>query len=251
MNIAAFRYGRRAVVDPAAVEALVAPKPQEDNDSLRLSQTFAETVERRVAFLTAYQSKRYARRYRRLVEMVQATEAEKAPGNTGLSEAVARYLFKLMAYKDEYEVARLYTNTSFVERVKNTFDGDNLRFEFHLAPPLLAKADPVTGEPKKMSFGPWLLKVFAVLAKLKFLRGTPLDPFGYTTERRTERRLISEYVAELDEIVERLAPNNHDVAVALASLPEKIRGFGPIKVRHLAAAEAEEAALLEQLRSGA
>jgi len=251
MNIAAFRYGRRAAVDPAAVEALVAPRPQEESDSLRLSQSFAETVERRVAFLTAYQSARYARRYRRTVEKLQAAEAEKTPGMTGLAEAVARYLFKLMAYKDEYEVARLYTDTSFVERVKNTFDGDNLRFEFHLAPPMLAKADPVTGEPKKMSFGPWLLKVFAVLAKFKFLRGTPLDPFGYTAERRTERRLISEYVAELDEIIERLTPNNHAVAVVLATLPEKIRGFGPIKMRHLAAAKAEEAALLEQFRSGA
>ncbi len=93
---------------------------------------------------------------------------------------MARYLFKLMAYKDEYEVARLYTDTSFVERVRSTFAGDKLRFEFHMAPPLLAKRDPVTGEPKKMSFGPWMLKAFAVLAKFKFLRGTPLDPFGYT-----------------------------------------------------------------------
>jgi indolepyruvate ferredoxin oxidoreductase len=249
MNIAAFRYGRRAVVDPAAVEALVAPRPQEDNDSLRLSQTFAETVERRGTFLTSYQSKRYARRYRRLVEKLQAAEAEKAPGMSGLAEAVARYLFKLMAYKDEYEVARLYTDTSFVQRVKSTFDGDNLRLEFHLAPPLLAKRDPLTGEPKKISFGPWLLKAFAVLAKFKFLRATPLDPFGYTTERRTERKLIAEYVAVLDEIIERLTPDNHRVAVALAALPEKIRGFGPVKMRHLAAARAEEAVLRQQFGS--
>jgi len=250
MNIAAFRYGRRAVVDPAAVEALVAPRPQEDNDSLRLSQSFDETVERRVKFLTAYQSNRYARRYRRFVEKVQAAEAEKAPGMSGLAEAVARYLFKLMAYKDEYEVARLYTDTSFVERVKNSFDGDNLRLEFHLAPPLFAKPDPITGEPKKMSFGPWLLKAFAVLAKFKFLRGTPLDPFGYTGERRTERRVVAEYECLLAEIIERLTPDNHVVAVALAALPEKIRGFGPIKARHLVAANAEEAVLCEQFRAG-
>ena len=250
MNIAAFRYGRYAVVDPAAVEALVAPRPQENNDSLRLSQTFAETVERRVTFLTAYQSARYARRYRTIVAKVQAAEAEKAPGMSGLAEAVARYLFKLMAYKDEYEVARLYTETSFVERVQNTFDGDNLRFEFHLAPPLLARRDPLTGEPKKMSFGPWLLKVFAVLAKFKFLRATPLDPFGYAAERRTERRLVSEYLDGLDEIVGHLTPLNHGVAVALAALPEKIRGFGPVKARHLVATKAEEAILREQFRTG-
>jgi indolepyruvate ferredoxin oxidoreductase len=227
MNVAAFRYGRRAVVDPAALEALVKPAPELVNDSLKLSQSFAETVDRRVAFLTAYQSARYARRYRKWVEKVKAAEAMKAPGQCALSEAVARYLFKLMAYKDEYEVARLYTDTSFVDRVKSTFDGGNLRFEFHLAPPLLARRDKVTGEPKKMSFGPWLLGAFRVLKKFKVLRGTPLDPFGYTAERRTERRLIAEYCELLRELCERLTPENHAVAVGLTSLPEKIRGFGP------------------------
>ena len=243
MNVAAFRYGRRAVVDPAALEALVKPAPELANDSLKLSQSFAETVDRRETFLTAYQSARYARRYRALVEKMRNAEAIKAPGQTALSEAVARYLFKLMAYKDEYEVARLYTDTSFVERVKSGFEGDNLRFEFHLAPPLLARRDKVTGEPKKMSFGPWMLGVFRVLAKFKFLRGTPFDPFGYTAERRTERRLIAEYYDLLADVAERLTPDNHHLAVALAALPEKIRGFGHVKQRHLAAAKAEEKAL--------
>jgi indolepyruvate ferredoxin oxidoreductase len=238
------------VVDPAALEALVKPAAELVNDSLKLSQSFAETVDRRVAFLTAYQSARYARRYRKWVEKVKAAEAMKAPGQCALSEAVARYLFKLMAYKDEYEVARLYTDTSFVERVKSTFDGGNLRFEFHLAPPLLARRDKVTGEPKKMSFGPWLLGAFRVLKKFKVLRGTPLDPFGYTAERRTERRLISEYSAIMADIVEHLTPSNHRLAVELASLPEKIRGFGHVKRRHITAAKAEETALREQFRSG-
>jgi indolepyruvate ferredoxin oxidoreductase len=250
MNLAAFNYGRRAAVDPAAVQALVAPRPQEDNDALKISQSFAETVERREAFLTAYQSRRYARRYARRVEKVRAAEAEKASGQSGLAEAVARYLFKLMAYKDEYEVARLYTDTSFIERVKSSFDGD-LRFEFHLAPPLLAKNDPATGEPKKMSFGPWMLKAFAVLAKFRFLRGTPLDPFAYSADRRTERQLIADYEALLDTIVTELTPENHQIAVALASVPEKIRGYGPVKQRHLVAAKAEEASLREQFRTGA
>jgi indolepyruvate ferredoxin oxidoreductase len=251
MNIAAFRYGRRAAIDPAALEALVAPRPQEANDSLRLSQSFGETVGRRVEFLTAYQSKRYARRYRAWVDQVQAAEAQRTPGQSGLSEAVARYLFKLMAYKDEYEVARLYTDTSFVERVKSTFAGDNLRFEFHLAPPMLAKRDPRTGEPKKMSFGPWLLSAFKVLSKFKFLRGTPLDPFGYTAERRLERKLIADYLALLETIIAELTTANHHTAVALASIPEKIRGFGPVKQRHLTAAKAEEAALREQFGNSA
>ena len=246
MNVAAFRYGRRAAVDPAAVEALVKPAPELANDSLKLSQSFAETVDRRVAFLTAYQSARYARRYRDWVEKVRAAEANKAPGQCALTESVARYLFKLMAYKDEYEVARLYTDTSFVERVHSTFDGDNLRVEFHLAPPLLARRDPLTGEPKKMSFGPWLIGVLRVLAKFKFLRGTPFNPFGYSAERKTERSLVADYEKLLSEIVDRLTPGNHPVAVELASIPEKIRGFGPVKERHLIAAKAEEAALREQ-----
>ncbi len=250
-NIAAFRWGRRAAANPAAIQALLQPKADAENDSLKLSQSFAETVDRRVAFLTAYQSARYARRYLDWVEKVKTAEANKAPGQCALSEAVARYLFKLMAYKDEYEVARLYTDTAFVERVKSTFDGDSLRLEFHLAPPLLARRDKVTGEPKKISFGPWLLGAFRVLAKFKALRGTPLDPFGYTVERRTERRLIAEYCDLLREFCERLTPDNHHVAVALAALPEKIRGFGHVKQRHISAAQAEEAALREQFGAGA
>jgi indolepyruvate ferredoxin oxidoreductase len=245
MNLAAFSYGRRAAVDPAAVEALVTPQPRLENDSLKLSQSFDETVERRIKFLTAYQSARYARRYRAWVDKVRAAEALKVPGQTELAESVARYLFKLMAYKDEYEVARLYSDTSFVERVKGSFDGD-LRLEFHLAPPLLARKDKTTGEPKKMSFGPWMLTAFAALAKFKFLRGTPLDIFGYSAERKTERGLIKDYEALLADILDRLTPQNHATAVALASLPEKIRGFGHVKQRHLTAAKAEEAALREQ-----
>ena len=251
MNIAAFRYGRRAAVDPGKLESLVKPQPELENDSLKLSQSFDETVERRVAFLTAYQSARYARRYRKWVEKIRAVEAEKVPGQCGLVEAVARYLFKLMAYKDEYEVARLYSDTSFVERVKSSFDGDNLRLEFHLAPPLLARTDKATGEPKKMSFGPWMLNVFGVLAKFKFLRGTPLDPFGYSQERRTERQLIKDYEKLLATIMAELTPYNHQAAVGLAALPEKIRGFGPVKMRHLAIVRAEELALYEHFRSGA
>ncbi|KQZ02183.1 indolepyruvate ferredoxin oxidoreductase [Pseudolabrys sp. Root1462] len=251
MNIQAFRYGRRAAVDPAALEKLVAPPADEANDSLKFSQSFAETVDRRVAFLTAYQSAGYAARYRAAVDKVAAAEAAKTAGQTALSEAVARYLFKLMAYKDEYEVARLYTDTGFIERVKGQFAPGNLRFEFHLAPPILAKHDPSTGEPKKMSFGPWMLKAFGVLAKFKFLRGTPLDPFGYTEERKTERALVREYLAKLDDLVADLTPANYPAAVAIASIPEKIRGYGPVKARSLKVARAEEKGLWDQFRSGA
>jgi indolepyruvate ferredoxin oxidoreductase len=251
MNLAAFRLGRRAAADPAALEKLMKHAPEVGDDALKLSQSFAETVGRRAEFLTAYQDASYARRYRNWVEKVRTVEAEKAPGQCGLAEAVARYLFKLMAYKDEYEVARLYADTSFLDRVKSSFDGDKLSFEFHLAPPLLARRDPATGEPRKMSFGPWMLTVFRVLAKLKFLRGTAFDLFGHSKERRTERRLIADYEYLLGEICEFLTPGNHRFAVGLAAIPEKIRGYGPVKERHLAAAKAEEATLREQFLSGA
>ena len=180
---------------------------------------------------------------------VRAAEAAKAPGKCGLAEAVARNLFKLMAYKDEYEVARLYSDGAFLRQAAAEFDG-KLRFTFHLAPPLLAKRDPATGEPRKMTFGPWMMRVFGLLAKLKFLRGTAFDPFGRSEERRTERKLVADYEAMLDEVLGKLTAENHHLAVGLAAIPEKIRGFGHVKARHLAAAKADEAALLDQFRSG-
>ena len=250
MNLAAFHWGRRAALDRDAVEALAKPKAEDRDENRTLSQSFEETVERRVAFLTAYQNAAYAARYRALVDKVKAAESEKAPGQCGLAEAVARYLFKLMAYKDEYEVARLYTDGNFLKQVANELGGDNLRFEFHLAPPLLARPDPATGEPRKISFGPWMMSAFKLLARCKFLRGTPFDIFGYSDERKTERKLIADYEAMLDEVLAKLTPDNHPLAVGLAAIPEKIRGFGPVKARHLVAAKADEAALLEQFRSG-
>jgi indolepyruvate ferredoxin oxidoreductase len=246
-NVAAFRWGRRAAADPAAVEALA--KPKEIDEARELSQSFAEMVGRRVAYLTAYQNAAYAARYRILVEQAKAAEAARAPGKCGLAEAVARYLFKLMAYKDEYEVARLYSDGAFAKQVKAAFDGD-LKFEFHLAPPLFARRDKETGLPRKMTFGPWMMGAFGWLARFKFLRGTALDPFGYSAERKTERKLIADYEAMLAEALARLNAENHHVAVGLAVIPEKIRGFGHVKQRHLIAAKADEAALLEQLRAG-
>jgi indolepyruvate ferredoxin oxidoreductase len=250
MNKAAFEWGRRAVVEPAVVEALVKPAPEATSDARTLSQSFDEVVARRVAFLTAYQNASYAARYRRLVEKAQAAEAARAPGKTGLADAVARYLFKLMAYKDEYEVARLYSDGAFVKQVNSELGGERLRFHVHLAPPLLARRDKATGEPKKMTFGPWIFPLFALLAKFKVLRGTAFDPFGYSTERKTERALVRDYEALLDEVLAKLDAGNHHIAVGLAAIPEKIRGFGHVKLRHLKAAKADEAVLLDQFRAG-
>ena len=250
MNKAAFEWGRRAVVEPAVVEALVKPAPEATSDARTLSQSFDEVVARRVAFLTAYQNAAYAARYRRLVEKTQAAETARAPGKTGLADAVARYLFKLMAYKDEYEVARLYSDSAFVKQVNSELGGEHLRFHVHLAPPLLARRDKATGEPKKMTFGPWIFPLFALLAKFKVLRGTAFDPFGYSTERKTERALVRDYEALLDEVLAKLDAGNHHIAVGLAAIPEKIRGFGHVKMRHLKAAKADEAVLLDQFRAG-
>jgi indolepyruvate ferredoxin oxidoreductase len=248
MNHAAFRWGRRAAVDIAGVEALA--RPAAVDPTRQLSASFDEMVARRVEFLTAYQNAAYADRYRRRVAAAKAAEAARAPGKSGFAEAVARYLFKLMAYKDEYEVARLYSDPAFLRQVRNEVDGDDLRLTFHLAPPLLARRDKATGEPRKMTFGPWMMSVFRPLAKLKFLRGTAFDLFGYTADRRTERQLVRDYEALLDELIARLSPDNHHLAVGLAAIPEKIRGFGPVKMRHLTAAKADEAALLDQFRAG-
>jgi indolepyruvate ferredoxin oxidoreductase len=248
MNISAFRFGRRVVADPAAIDKLAAPAGA-TTDARDLSQSFDEMVERRVAYLTAYQDAAYAKRYRDRIDAVKAAEAGKAPGKCELAEAVARNLFKLMAYKDEYEVARLYGDGAFLRQVAQEFDGERLRFSFHLAPPLLARRDPRTGVPRKITFGPWMLTGFKLLLRLKFLRGTAFDPFGYSAERRLERKLIADYEATLDELLAKLDADNHHLAVAIAAIPEKIRGFGHVKARHLAAAKADETTLLDQFRS--
>ena len=248
LNITAFRFGRCAAADPGAVEKLVAPAAP-TTDARTLSQSFDEMVARRVAYLTAYQNAAYAKRYRDQVDAAKAAEAAKAPGKCGFAEAVARNLFKLMAYKDEYEVARLYGDGSFLRQVAKEFDGERLRFSFQLAPPLLARPDPKTGVPRKITFGPWMLASFKLLMRFKFLRGTILDPFGYSAERRLERKLIADYEATLTELLAGLDADNHHLAVGIAAIPEKIRGFGHVKRRHLAAAKADEATLLDQFRS--
>ncbi len=248
MNLAAFTWGRRAAAEPELIASVIG-EMKAPTESRKLSETLDEVIERRVGFLSGYQSRRYARRFSTLVERVRAAEDKAVPGSTVLTDVVARSLFKLMAYKDEYEVARLYTNGHFAKQVASAFEGDNLRYEFHMAPPVLAKKDPVTGLPRKMSFGPWMLKAMGVLAKFKALRGTPLDVFGYTHERRTERQLIREFEGRIEEIVARLNAGNHATAVGLASIPQKIRGFGHIKERNLKAAKAEEADLLAKFRA--
>ena len=247
MNQAAFLWGRRAAVDLAAIERLIAPKA-EIAATTKISATLEETVARRVEFLTGYQNAAYAEKYRNLVERVRQAEATRTKGRTGLSEAVARYYFKLLAYKDEYEVARLYADPAFMQKIKSQFEGD-YKLHFHLAPPLLAKRDPVTGELRKAEYGTWVFTAFKLLAKLRGLRGTAFDIFGYTQERRMERQLIGEYEATIEELVGKLSSDNHALAVKIASIPEEIRGYGHVKERNLGIAKAKQADLLAAFRS--
>ena len=243
-NLRAFDWGRAAAHDLEAVRRQLAPAQVIE---LKRASTLDELVARRVEFLTGYQNAAYAKRYADLVERVRKVESDRLGGATRLTEAVARYYFKLLAIKDEYEVARLHSDPAFQQKIAAQFEGD-YKLNFHLAPPLLAKPDPVTGKVKKITFGPWMLSAFGVLARLRFLRGTALDVFGRTEERRMERALIGEYETLVDELLSRLSADNHALTVELASLPEEIRGYGHVKARNVEVARSRQAALMARLR---
>jgi indolepyruvate ferredoxin oxidoreductase len=246
MNKAAFLWGRHEAVNSAAVEAIAAPL-RAGIATQPLARSLDEIIERRAAYLTAYQNATYAKRYRDLVARAREAERVTASGCDALTEAVARYYFKLLAIKDEYEVGRLYSDGSFTKQLAAAFENAP-RLEFHLAPPLLGRKN-AQGEPVKTSFGPWMMGLFRLLAKLKWLRGTAFDIFGYTKDRRVERKLIGDYESLMGEVLQNLSADNHAIAVALALIPEKSRGFGHVKMRHLEAAKAEEQMLLEQFRT--
>jgi indolepyruvate ferredoxin oxidoreductase len=243
-NKAAFEWGRRCAHDLPQVQALF--KAAQVIEFVR-KPSLDEMLKKRVEFLTGYQDAAYAATYQAFVDKVRAAEAPLAKG-TALTEAVARYLFKLMAYKDEYEVARLHTDPAFVARIDAMFEGD-YKLVHHLAPPLTAKRND-KGELQKRPFGPWMRTAFGVLAKLKGLRGGALDPFGKTEERRTERQLIRDYRACIEELLKGLNAANVAQAAEIARLPEEIRGYGHVKERHLAAARAKWDGLMVRWRQG-
>ncbi|MGI9334712.1 MAG: indolepyruvate ferredoxin oxidoreductase family protein [Gammaproteobacteria bacterium] len=251
-NQRAFDWGRCYVTDPKQVEKAggraptvvrIEPQPRDQLNAL---------IERNAAHLAAYQDDRYARRYRDLVESVRASVEALTPGRSGLipdrsglTRAVAENYARLMAYKDEYEVARLYTDPAFMEQLANTFE-PGYTLEFHLSPPLLARVDPQTGRPSKSRYGPWMMRAFHLLARLKRLRATPFDPFRYTRERKLERRLIADYESNVTKLLEGLSQDNYAVAVAIARLPEEVRGFGPVKLAAIDRAREREAELWAQ-----
>ncbi|MDP6873991.1 MAG: 2-oxoacid:acceptor oxidoreductase family protein, partial [Alphaproteobacteria bacterium] len=245
MNRRAFALGRLAAEDLDQVTKMAQPAMPEP---AKAAETLDEMIARRAAYLTEYQDADYAAQYTAFVRQVETAEQNKGKGMTGLGEAVAQNLFKLMAYKDEYEVARLYSGEAFENALRQQFDGA-LRLKFHLAPPLLARRDPDSGHLIKREYGPWVMTAFKLLAKMKGLRGGTWDIFGRTEERRAERAAIPAYRGVLEELLAGLTPDNHALAKEIANLPAKIRGFGHIKERSQKAAAAEQIQLLEAWRN--
>jgi indolepyruvate ferredoxin oxidoreductase len=237
-NKAAFEWGRRAAHDWASVEQLLTPA---QTIEFKKRDSLQDMIAKRVEFLTNYQNGAYAQEYKAFVEKVSAA------GNAQLTEAVTKYLFKLMAYKDEYEVARLHTDTVFHDKVKNLFEG-NVKLSYHLAPPLLAKKNS-KGELQKQPYGAWMLTAFKLLAKLKGLRGTAFDIFGKTEERKMERALIAEYRTSIEKLLPALNAANASTAVEIARIPEQIKGFGHVKERNVVAARAKWSKLEEEFLS--
>ncbi|MBV8500984.1 MAG: indolepyruvate ferredoxin oxidoreductase family protein [Paucibacter sp.] len=236
-NKTAFALGRLAMAAPEALDRLGGAAAEAP-----LAQDLDSLVKRRVEHLTAYQDAAYAQRYVALVNRVR--EAEAQLGSTRLSEAVARYYAKLLAIKDEWEVARLYTDGRFLDAMKHQFQSWE-HISFHMAPPLLAKPGK-DGRVAKMEMGPWMMTVLRVMARLRPLRGTWLDPFARTQERRMERTLITEYEALIDSLLASLSADKLELAVRLASLPEKIRGYGHVKLANVASARAQATELLDR-----
>ena len=265
MSLAAFRWGRMAVADRAFVDAEIArgaavsaseaaAHPQLSAAARAIVDTVGakgETkrlLEVRVPDLIDYQDEAYARRYAEVVKRVVAAEAKAVPGQSGLSEAAARYLYKLMAYKDEFEVARLHADPAFLASLDARFK-HGYTVKYNLAPPLISKRDPVSGDLQKKAYGPWMLGAFKWMTRFKGLRGGALDIFGKTEERSHERQLIEDYVKLLDDICARLDTANHGAAIALASVPDEIRGYGHVKEKSVQRAKEAQIKLLEAFRS--
>jgi indolepyruvate ferredoxin oxidoreductase len=245
MNTQAFRLGRLAAADPARIASMM--KGQDETIAPKTLDTMSldEIVAHRSALLTDYQNEKLAARYRDLVK--QARDAARTSGfGEELPRAVAINYAKLLAYKDEYEVARLYTDGRFEQKIRDQFDGD-FKLSFNLAPPLLGGAKDALGRPKKRAFGPWLMPVFRLLAKLRGLRGTAFDIFGYSAERKMERDLIAGYEKDVAHVLSVLSPLNLDTAIEILSLPESIRGFGPVKDKSVQDAKSRYAQLAKDL----
>jgi indolepyruvate ferredoxin oxidoreductase len=244
MNKQAFTWGRLAAHDMARVRSVT----QFRTRAASAVKPLDEQIASRAKFLGDYQNKAYADRYLAAVAKVRKAEQAVAPASSELTEAVAKNLFKLMAYKDEYEVARLYTDGSFAKKLAEKFDGD-FSLKFHLAPPIFGQRDKTTGHLRKQEYGGWMIHAFRLLARLKVLRGTAFDPFGRTAERKAERKLVEDYFAMIDQRLAAPRPGQIPLLAKLARLPETIRGYGHIKDESIGKALAEKARLEAELEN--
>ncbi|WP_432239558.1 indolepyruvate ferredoxin oxidoreductase family protein [Herbaspirillum robiniae] len=244
-NKEAFLWGRRVAFSPASVEHILSAK-RHKKDSLRLSESVDEFIARKVSFLTEYQNTAYADKYFHLVQKIREWEIKENPGSDRVTRGVAETYFKLMAYKDEYEVARLHTSTQFLDSLRAQFSGD-FRIAFNLAPPIWAKKDKLTGQPKKREYGSWVIPIFKLLARMKWARGTAWDLFGYTSERKQERALITRYEETVAEILRLGSSRNVEDVYRAATIAQKIRGYGHVKERNIEAVDLEWASAVAQL----
>jgi indolepyruvate ferredoxin oxidoreductase len=245
MNRRAFGLGRIAAAHPNMVHTWL-----RGQETVLVPDNLGDLLADRMPRLNAWGGARYARRYRALVGRVEAAEAKIAGADCRLSRAVAHVAAKLMTYKDEYEVARLFASPAFAGRLKENFEGE-YEIRFNLAPPLLARRDKMTGRPKKRRFGAWMGSVFGVLARLRVLRGTPLDVFGYGAHRRLERQLIRDYTALVDDVLADLTTANIEQAEAVLRAHDKVRGYDVVKEASVERVRQEVPRLMEAYQAGA
>ncbi len=246
-NQKAFAFGRLAAHDLKKVDDMLHAVLSDNEDDHEIAVTLEDVMARRMDYLTAYQNKAYAQRYKAMVDKIAAREHELFGADQyTLTQIVARSYHKLLAYKDEYEVARLYSDGEFIKKLQSQFAGD-YKIEFNLAPPLLSRKDPASGRPKKIKFGSWMMHGFKTLARMKGLRGTPFDIFGYTAERKAERQLIKDYEAMIETVLTKLNAENLDTCRELLALPEMVKGFGPVKHGNIEKFYTQHARLLADL----
>jgi indolepyruvate ferredoxin oxidoreductase len=245
MNTQAFRLGRLAAADPARIVAMMKGQDETATAKTLDAMSLDEIIAHRSALLGEYQNERLAGRYRKLVSQVRNAVLDRGFGEE-LPRAVAINYAKLLAYKDEYEVARLYTDGRFEKQLRDQFDGD-YKISFNLAPPLLGGARDALGRPRKRAFGAWIVPVFRVLARMRFLRGTAFDIFGYSAERGLERDLIAGYEKDVAHILSILSPLTLDTSIEILSLPDRVRGYGPVKEKAVADAKVRYAQLAADL----
>ncbi|SIQ14908.1 indolepyruvate ferredoxin oxidoreductase family protein [Marinobacterium stanieri] len=247
-NKQAFGWGRLAATDRDYVMSLLSPEAREKPITPE-KETLEQLVERRMKHLTEYQDAAWANEYKQLVEQTRTAELSLGKDDLSLTRTVAQQLFRLMSYKDEYEVARLFTQTDFLKEVEQTFEGD-YRINFNLAPPVLGGKKDAKGRPMKRQFGPWMLKALKVLAPLKGLRNSPFDPFRFSADRKLDRALLAEYRELLNRLAKELNANNYEFALELAELPSDIRGYGPVREQAAEAAAEKRKHLVKAFETG-